>query len=174
MSINLDLGKTFSLLFDSLRYNVMVSIIISSIILFILCLYNKKISKYAILIINAILIILISVYYIKDIISFEFNNPLNNIYFYFFNSIIFIIIFSIRTIYNKLNVYDYIFNSLFLIFILFSLFMTHYLKDIRDLVIYNIYPMIKFGNILMLVYYLILLTKLVYHVIIKTTSKRSE
>ncbi len=173
MSINLNLSRTFSLLLDSLKYNVMISIIVSSIALFIICILNEKVSKYIIITINVLLLFLIGKYYIKDIFSFEFSNPLNNMYFYFFNSVIFMIIFSIEAILNKLDKYDYIFNSLFLIFISFSIFMTHYLVNIPDIVIYNIYPMIKFGNILILVYYLTILTKIGYHVIIKKTSKRS-
>ena len=151
----------------------MISIIVSSIALFIICILNEKVSKYIIITINVLLLFLIGKYYIKDIFSFEFSNPLNNMYFYFFNSVIFMIIFSIEAILNKLDKYDYIFNSLFLIFISFSIFMTHYLVNIPDIVIYNIYPMIKFGNILILVYYLTILTKIGYHVIIKKTSKRS-
>ena len=173
MSINLNLSRTFSLLLDSLKYNVMISIIVSSIALFIICILNEKVSKYIIITINVLLLFLIGKYYIKDIFSFEFSNPLNNMYFYFFNSVIFMIIFSIEAILNKLDKYDYIFNSLFLIFISFSIFMTHYLVNILDIVIYNIYPMIKCGNILILVYYLTILTKIGYHVIIKKTSKRS-
>ena len=173
MSINLNLSRTFSLLLESLKYNVMISIIVSSIALFIICILNEKVSKYIIITINVLLLFLIGKYYIKDIFSFEFSNPLNNMYFYFFNSVIFMIIFSIEAILNKLDKYDYIFNSLFLIFISFSIFMTHYLVNIPDIVIYNIYPMIKFGNILILVYYLTILTKIGYHVIIKKTSKRS-
>ncbi len=173
MSINLNLSRTFSLLLDSLKYNVMISIIVSSIALFIICILNEKVSKYIIITINVLLLFLIGKYYIKDIFSFEFSNPLNNMYFYFFNSVIFMIIFSIEAILNKLDKYDYIFNSLFLIFISFSIFMTHYLVNIPDIVIYNIYPMIKFGNILILVYYLTILTKIGYHVIINKTSKRS-
>ena len=174
MSINYGLKKTFSLLLDSLHYNVMISIIISSIILLIICLLNKRISKYIILSINVILLILILKYYIVDILKFDFINPINNIDFYFFNSIIFIIIISLKSIFNRLNKCDYIFNSIFLIFIGFSLFMTHYLHNLSYIIIFNIYPMIKLGNILMIIYYLVLLTKVFYSVIIKTTSKRSE
>lgn len=173
MSINLNLDKTFSILLDNLHYNVMVSIIISSIILLIICLFNEKIGKYILIGVNVILLFLIGKYYIGDIIKFEFSNPLNNIYFYLFNSIIFILLFSIQSILNKLDKYDYVFNSIFLIFIGFSLFMTHYLNNITEIVIYNIYPMIKFGNILILIYYIVFLTKIGYHVIINKTSKRS-
>ena len=174
MSINYGLSKTFSLLLDSLHYNVMISIIISSIILLVICLMNKKVSKYLVLSINVILLVLIMKYYILEILKFDFIDPINNIDFYFLNSIIFIVIISLKSIFNKLNKYDYIFNSIFLIFIGFSLFMTHYLNNLTYIVIFNIYPMIKLGNILMIIYYIVLLTKVFYHVIIKTTSKRSE
>lgn len=174
MSINYGLGKTFSLLLDSLHYNAMISIIISSIVLFIICIFNEKVGKYLVIIINIIVLFLIGKYYIGDIIKFDFIDPLNNIYFYFLNSIIFILLFSVQALSNKLDKDDYAFNSIFLIFIAFSLFMTHYLNNRAYIVIFNIYPMIKFGNMLILIYYIAFLTKLGYHVIIKKTSKRSE
>lgn len=174
MSINYNLSKTFSLFLDNLKYNVMISIIISSIILFLICLFNKKMGKYLIIIINCVVLFLICKYYSKDIIKFEFENPFNNIYFYMFNSIVFITLISIKSILNKLTIYDYIFNSIFLIFISFALFMTHYLSNITYLIIFNIYPSIKFGNALMIAYYIVFLTNICYHAIIKSISKRSE
>ena len=91
-----------------------------------------------------------------------------------FNSIVFITLISIKSILNKLTIYDYIFNSIFLIFISFALFMTHYLSNITYLIIFNIYPSIKFGNALMIAYYIVFLTNICYHAIIKSISKRSE
>lgn len=173
MSINYSLSKAFSLLLDTLKYNAMISIIISSIALFIICIVNNKVGKYLILIINVVILFLIGKYYIADIIKFDFIDPLNNIYFYLFNSIVFILLISIQALLNKLYKYDYIFNSIFLIFIGFSLFMTQYLNNLVYIVIFNIYPMIKFGNMLIIIYYAVFLTKIGYHVIIKKTSKGS-
>ena len=173
MSINFDFIETWRLLLDSIRYDVLVSIILGSILLCFICIINSKFAKVLIAIVNIILLFLICKYYIKDIVSFNFSNPINNMYFYFFNSIIFIIIFTLEVIFDYLEKYDYVFYSLFLMCISFSLFMTDYLNNVQSIVILNIYPMIKFGNILMLIYYLTILTKLGYHVIIKKTSKRS-
>ena len=113
MSINYSLNKAFSLLLDTLKYNAMISIIISSIALFIICIVNNKVGKYLILIINVVILFLIGKYYIADIIKFDFIDPLNNIYFYLFNSIVFILLISIQALLNKLDKYDYIFNSIF-------------------------------------------------------------
>ena len=174
MSLNYNIIDTLKMFIDCMRYNAMISIIISSIILCVLCILNKKFGKYLILVINVIILFLIGKYYIKEILSFNYSNPINNLYFYLFNSIIFIIVFSIETVFNSLDNYDYIFNSVFYIFISFTLFMTNYLNNITLIVLYNTFPMIKFGNILMLIYYLTVLTKIGYHAIIKTVPKRSE
>ena len=173
MSINFDFIETWRLLLDSIRYDVLLAIILGSILLCFVCIINEKFGKVLIVIVNIILLFLIGKYYIKDIIEFNFSNPINNIYFYFFNSIIFMIVFTLEAFFDYLEKYDYIFYSLFLIGISFSLFMTNYLHNAHSIVILNIYPMIKFGNILMLLYYVTVLTKLGYHVIIKKTSKRS-
>ena len=156
MSLNYNLIDTFKLLLQSFKYSIMVSITISSIIFtIILILYkDKKIVNYTILVINTILIILICNYYIVDIITLNFKKPVNNIYFYFFNSIIYLIIMSIvifKTKYKKIN---FIIYGLSLINILFSLFMTNYLHNSTLMVIGNIFPMIRFGNIIYIVYYL--------------------
>ena len=157
MSLNYNFIETVKLLLDSFKYEVMIAIIISMIIFVILLIINKENKKtnYIVSIINLLLIIIISIYYIKDIIKFNFSNPINNIYFYFFNSIIYLIIMSIisfKTRYKKAN---YIIYGISLIFILFSLFMTHYLSNSTLIVIGNIYPMIKFGNIIYIIYYLL-------------------
>ena len=173
MSINFDFLETWRMFLDSIRYDVLLSIILGSILLCFICIINSKFGKVLIIIVNVILLFLIGKYYIKDIISFNFSDPINNMYFYFFNSIIFMIVFTLEAFFDYLEKYDYIFYSLFLIGVSFSLFMTDYLNNAQSIVILNIYPMIKFGNILMLIYYLVVLTKIGYHVIIKKTSKRS-
>ena len=171
MSIDLKFLDTWQLFLDSIRYDILISIIISSLLLCFICIVNKQVSKYLIIIVDIILLFFIGKYYVKDILTFSFNDPINNIYFYFFNGIIFITIYTLEAIFDYIEKYDYIFYALFLILMSFSLFMSDYLDS--SLVIYNIYPMIKIGNIIMLLYYIVVLTKLGYHVIIKKTSKRS-
>ena len=60
---------------------------------------------------------------------------------------------SIMTFKIKYKKTNYIIYGLSLILLLFSLFMTHYLGNNTLIVIGNIYPMIKFGNIIYFVYY---------------------
>jgi len=159
MSLDYNFVETLKLLLTSLKYNVMISIIISTIILVILLILNKnnKKTNYIVSFINLILIIIISIYYIKDIFTFNFRNPINNIYFYFFNSIIYLIIMSLISFKIKYKKTNYIIYGLSLINILFSLFMTHYLDNQTLIVIGNIYPMIKFGNVIYIGYYICLL-----------------
>ena len=159
MSLNYNFIETLKLLVNSLKYEIMISLIIGISIFIALLIINKKNKKtnYIIFIINILVIIIISIYYVKDIISFKFSNPINNIYFYFFNSIIYLItmcIINFKTKYKKIN---YIVYGISLINILFSLFMTHYLNNQTLIVIGNIYPMIKFGNIIYIGYYIIIL-----------------
>lgn len=159
MSLNYNLVDTLKLLIKSLKYEIMISLIIGISIFVILLIINKdnKKTNYIIGIINILIIIIIFIYYIKDIISFKFSDPINNIYFYFLNSIIYLItmcITSFKTKYKKIN---YIIYGICLINILFSLFMTYYLNNQTLIVIGNIYPMIKFGNIIYISYYIIIL-----------------
>lgn len=156
MSLDYNLLETIKLLFVSLKFHVMISIIISSIIMTLLFILNKesKRNKIIISIINIILIICVLFYYFKDIVSFKFSNPINNIYFYFFNTIIYLILSIILIIKNKYKITDYIIYGLSIINILFSLFITSYLKNQTLFVIGNIFPMIKFGNIIYISYYI--------------------
>jgi hypothetical protein len=156
MSLNYNFIDTLKLLLNSLKYGVMIAIIISMLIMVILLILNKdnKKTNYIISTINLILIIIICIYYIKDIFSFKFSNPINNIYFYFFNSIIYLIVMSLVTYKIKYKKVNYIIYGISLINILFSLFMTHYLSNQTLIVIGNIYPMIKLGNIIYVGYYI--------------------
>ena len=158
MSLNYNIIETFKLLLKSFKYDIFIALIIGMIILVILFILNKNNKKinYLIYSINLILIVIISIYYIKDIISFKFSNPINNIYFYFFNSIIYLIIMSI-VLNNKYKKINYIIYGLSLINLLFALFMTHYLNNQTLIVIGNIFPMIKFGNIIYIIYYIFLI-----------------
>ena len=159
MSLNYNIIETLKLLSNAFKYNIFISIIISSILLIILLIINKekKIFKYIILSINAVLIIFIGCYYIKSIITFKFSHPINNMYFYFFNSIIYLIIMSISIFKIKYKKTNYIFYGMVLINLLYALFMTHYLNNIETIVIGNIFPMIKLGNIIYLSYYVFIL-----------------
>ena len=162
MSLNYNIIDTLKLLKDAFKYNIFYSIIISSTLLVILLILNKekKITNYIVMGINIILIGLICYFYIKDIFTLNFVNPINNIYFYFFNSIIYLIVWTIINFKTKYKKTNYIFYGISLINILYSLFMTHYLNNIPLIVIGNIFPMIKFGNILYFVYYILLLINL--------------
>ena len=156
MSLNYNFIETLKLLLTSLEYEIMLAIIVSMIIYITLLIINKdnKKTNYIVSIINFILIIIICIYYIKDIIKFNFKNPLNNIYFYFFNSIVYLIIISIILFKSKYKRVNYIAYGISLIFLLFSIFMTHYLSNITIVVIGNIYPMIKFGNVIYIIHYI--------------------
>ena len=156
MSLNYNIVETFKLLKNAFKYNIFYSIILSSILLVIILIINKdkKIINYIILSLNILLIIFISYYYISSILTFKFNNPINNIYFYFFNSIIYLIVMSILSFKAKYKQFNYIFYGLVLINLVYSLFMTHYLNNIDLIVIGNIFPMIKFGNIIYFTYYI--------------------
>ena len=159
MSLNYNIIDTLKLLKNVFKYNIFYSIIISSILLVILLILNKekKITNYIVLCINIIFIGLICYFYIKDIFKFNFNNPINDIYFYFFNSIIYLIIMTIVNFKTKYKKIHYIFYGISLINILYSLFMTYYLSNISLIVIGNIFPMIKFGNIIYFVYYILMI-----------------
>ena len=162
MSLNYNIVETLKLLINAFKYDIFLAIIISSILFLIVLIINKdkKIIKYIILVVNVLLIILIGYYYIKDILTFRFSNPINNMYFYFFNSVIYLIVMAIvafKTVYKKTN---YIFYCISLINLLYSLFITYYLGNINLIVIGNIFPMIKFGNIIYFVYYILLIISL--------------
>jgi len=156
MSLNYNIIETFKLFKNAFKYDMFWAIILS-VILFIIILIlneNKKIIKYIILGINILLIVLISYYYIKSILTFKFKNPINNMHFYFFNSIVYLIVMSLINFKSKYKKINYIIYGLVLINLLYSLFMTHYLSGIELVVIGNIFPMIKFGNIIYLIYYI--------------------
>ena len=162
MSINYSFLETLNMLKNTFKYGIMISLIISSIIFITLLILNKdnKKIKYVIYFINIILICLICYYYLKGIITFNFNNPINNIYFYFFNSIIYLIIMSLVNSKIKYKKINYILYGLILIGLLFALFMTHSLNNVTLIVLLNIYPIIKFGNIIYVIYYLFVIFNL--------------
>ena len=154
--LNYSIGKTFSLLLEQFRLSSFISICLSCIILGIVLYINKnsKIIKYIFMGINAILLCFILFLYLKGILSFNYSNPLKNIYVYFLNSVVYLIICIIlnkKIIRSKLNLIFYVLNN---IGIAYSIIMTLYLKNITIIVIGNIFPQIFFGNILILISYI--------------------
>ena len=164
MSLNYGFIDTLKLLMQSFKYNIFISIIVSLIILTIIFIINKnkKVINCVILGLNIVLIFIICIYYIKDILNFNFRNPLNNIYFYFFNSILHLIIMSIYSFKTKRIIVNYIFYDIALLNLLFSLYMTYYLNNVSLIVIGNIYPMIKFGNIIYIVFYIYVIIDVIF------------
>ncbi|MBR6689958.1 MAG: hypothetical protein IKL65_01335 [Bacilli bacterium] len=159
MSLNYNITETFKLLLKAFKYDIFLAIIISSILFVIILIFNKNNKKfnYILLVINVLLIGLICYFYIGQILTFKFTNPMNNMYFYFFNSIMYLIITTLVNFKTKYRNINYVFYGLVLINLLYSLFMTHYLNNIDLIVIGNIFPMIKFGNIVYLLYYIFLI-----------------
>lgn len=155
MSLNYNVIETFKLLGNAFKYPIFYSIILTSILLVIILILNKdkKIIKYIVCAINLVLISLICYFYLNQIFSFKFTKPINNMYFYFFNSIIYLVLMSIVNFKIKYIKINYIIYGIVLINLLYSLFMTHYLNNINLIVIGNIYPMIKKGNIIYIIYY---------------------
>lgn len=163
MSLNYNIIDSFKLLINSFKHTFFIfSILVVLIYMFIIIFNrNRKISKTIVLSINIILIIIILYYYLISILSFKFNNPLNNIYFYFLNSIIYLIINIIIKCKRNYNIFEYVIYGISLVFIIFSCFITKYLSNVNILVIGNIYPMIKLGNIIYIIYYIYLIIKLI-------------
>lgn len=174
MSLSYSFIDTLKLLSQAFKYDIFIAIILSSIILTIILIINKdrKIINYIVAFINIVLIIDISYYYLNSILTFKFSNPINNIYFYFFNNIIYLIIMTIFTFKSKKNI-NFVFYGLSLINILFSLFMTYYLSNVTLVVIGNIYPMIKFGNIIYIVYYVYIFIRLIKKYVIVRRNLKS-
>lgn len=158
MYLNYSIIETINLLISSiLEHTMMWIIIVCSIIYGIILHINKN--KYLVLIVNLFLIILILYFYhnylFSRLIFIHFNH---NIFFYFFNSIIYLITVSILLIKNnKLYTIHYIF---ILILLLYSLFITELVHNIPIITIGNIYPMIVIGNYLYLIYYIFIIIKM--------------
>ena len=162
MSLNYNLLDTIKLFRLSIKNNMFISIFISVIILEIIFFINKdkKFIKYFVLVLNITLIIFILYYYLNSLLTFKFSNPINNIYFYFFNSIVYLLVYIIVIFNTKYKKINYIIYGLVLINLFYSLFMTGYLNNQTLIVIGNIFHMIKFGNIIYIIYYLVLIVLL--------------
>ena len=163
MSLNYNLIDTIKLIELVIKNKMFISILISISILSIIFYINKKYLKWLILTINIVLLFGVCYYYLFDIISLNFNNPINNIYVYFLNTILFITIFSVLLFINKVSKIDFIFYYITLINIIYSLFITYYFKNYTIIVIGNIFPIIKFGNLLYVLYYIyVVLRRIIY------------
>lgn len=161
MYLNYSIAKLFSLLVDYVyNYKIFIAIILSCIIyctLYFVNINNKKFNLLTLLI-NFILIVLIIYYYNSDLIQMKMLNHFShNLYFYFFNSTIYLTIVSVMLYKNKLKKICIISYGLGLIFLLFALFMTYYLSNVDIVVLGNIYPSIVLGNYIYFIYYFILI-----------------
>ena len=154
MYLNSSISYLFKSLTESIiNYPVYIFIIISSIILLILLLNKSSIIKYIVFIINILVTILILLNYNYSLFNINiFNHFLHNIYFYYVNSLVFIIISTVMIFIDKHYKVSCVFYTIHLIFILFSLFMTYYLSNNHYLILYNIYPQMVLGNIIYLIY----------------------
>ena len=172
MSTSMSTKETGILFFNLLEYNIYRVLIFLGLI-FLYIIINKKdkrVIKYIISILSAIVICFIFIYYLDDILTLKFSNPLNNIYIYFLSSIIYLLSFSVIMYKLKYKAIYYVIYIIVLVNILFSLFMTSYLKDNTLLVLGNIYPMIKINNIVIILYF-VFLTIRVIRAIINSTFK---
>ena len=157
MYLNYSISHLFSLFIRNLsKYTIYPFIIISSMILLFILIYNKdKYSKYIIIILDIILSFGIIVNYKYNLFSINtFKFFYHNIYFYFFNSLVFMIINIIYILKNKYLKTNIVFYIIQLIFLSFSLFMTYYLKNAHLLIIGNIYSEIVIGNYVYFIYYI--------------------
>lgn len=154
MYLNYSFIDTFNLFIDYLNHFIFIIFIIISLILGFLFFINNK-TKYLLLIINIIIILLIIYYYNINLLNI-FNHLNHNIYFYFLNTIIYLVLISYHLFKNKKLIFHYLIS---LIFISYSIFMTIYLKNIHIIIIGNIYPSIIYGNYLYFIFYIYLIVK---------------
>ena len=158
-NLNYSIGKTISLLLQQLKISSFISVILTCILLGVILYINRanKLIKYIFIGINIVLLVFVLALYIKNIVKFNYTNPLKNIYVYFLNTIIYLItciILNKKIYQNKLNLILYILNK---IGIAYSIIMTLYLKNITIVVIGNIFPQIFFGNVLLIISYIVLI-----------------
>ena len=154
LNLNYNVGRIIKELFNCFDYTIMKYLIIASFLLFIVLCINKRISKYIVWIISLIFVLFILFYYHKYLFSvdiFRFFN--HNIYFYFMNTIIYLICICVFYKSNKNIIFNVIYCLNF-VFIFFSLFMTHYMHNNSLFVLGNIYPMIVIGNYIYFGFYI--------------------
>ncbi len=165
MYLNYSISHLFNLFIRNIsKYTIYPFIVISCVILLFILLKNKdSYSKCIIIVIDIILSFIIIVNYKYNLLStLTFKCFYHNLYFYFLNSLIFMIVnlvFILKNKYLKINIYFY---AIQMIFLLFSLFMTYYLKNAYLLIIGNIYPEITIGNYIYFIYYIVIIFIFVY------------
>ena len=165
MYLNYSISHLFNLFIRNIsKYTIYPFIVISCVILLFILLKNKdSYSKCIIIVIDIILSFIIIVNYKYILLStLTFKCFYHNLYFYFLNSLIFMIVnlvFILKNKYLKINIYFY---AIQMIFLLFSLFMTYYLKNAYLLIIGNIYPEITIGNYIYFIYYIVIIFIFVY------------
>lgn len=142
----------------SMFFYIAVSVLIYSTII-----YGRydKIRNIIVGIINMLIVIIIINYYglgiINNLDTFINLDFINNIYIYFTLTIVSLIllthVFLDRIVYSIIKRIFMILYVFILINILFALYMTAYLDNNFLLVLGNIYPMVKLGNILSIAFY---------------------
>lgn len=169
MYLNYDLNKLISLLLTHFNYPIYIVLIIVSFILACLFIYSKfSVVKGLVFLINIFLIILICKYYHFHLISLDnLHYFFHNMYFYLFNSIIFLVLNFLFLIYGKYKKIYIIFYCINIIFLGFSLFMTHYLYNNHLVILGNIYPEIVLGNTTYLLFYLFIIMTFVNKILTK-------
>lgn len=148
------------------NYQVYIFIIISAILLLLVLLFNRIWAKYIVLSLDVIISFIIVSKYGANLIRFtNFKYFYHNMYFYFLNSIIFMIINLIIIFKNKLFKTSIITYCISFIFLSFSLFMTYYLYNTHILILGNIYAEYTLGNYIYFVYYIIIISLFVKNMI---------
>lgn len=168
MYLNYNLKELLKLLFQYFNYPIF-SCLILVIIIYIYILYINKNSKrlnMMVVGINLTLIFIIICFYKNSLFNFNIFQQFNhNIYFYFLNSIIYLVLIGLLSCKNCLKLFNYIFYGMSLLFLCFALFMTVYLHNYHIIIIGNIYPSIVIGNYTLLLAYLFQFIKPVLTVI---------
>lgn len=156
MYLNYDLSKFISLFLSQFNYPIYIVLLLVSFIFASLYIYTKsKVLNVLVLFINIFFLFLICKYYYSNLFSLDnFNYFVHNMYFYFFNSIVFLILNFFCLMYGKYTKIYIIFYCISIIFLGFSLFMTHYLYNNHLIILGNIYPGIILGNITYFLFYL--------------------
>lgn len=157
-SIDSNIFDTLSQYLHMINNYSMFFYIVVSVLIYSTIIYGRydKIKNIIVGIINLLIVIIIINYYglgiINNLDTFINLDFINNIYVYFTLTIISLIllthIFVERIVYSIIKRIFMIFYVFILINILFALYMTSYLDNNFLLVLGNIYPMVKLGNIL--------------------------
>ncbi len=159
------------------RYNIFPFIVVSILVLGILIIINRDNRKADIIftIINLILIIMLIFIYGKDTITnldtFVKGNISHNMYFYFFNTFISIILcdrfLTTSRTDNSIKISITIWYVLLIINWLFTLYIAHSISFHSILIIGNIYPMVLIGNIISILLYIFIIIYCIVNILYK-------